>query len=141
MTHASPTVERRSRGRFASPRADAEERVVDYQVELEDLARTLASQHNADLEVEMADLADDRRRFARYQDVEHAIRHLTRDEQLAAFHALVAHVEADEVREDTARNGRLAALRALTVKAVELRRIFKTDFVPRILAGVAEASR
>ena len=110
------------------------EQGMDFQVELEDLARDNtreAQQLGQDIAV---DAADDRRRFLKYRGVEWAIRHGTKDEQLAAFHSLVGHVEADEMREDEARLGSKKARELHAVRLISLRQIFRADVMP-ILVG------
>ena len=127
--------------RASRSRAGVEEQVVDYQAELDELA----SAHNPRVDVVISeiaiDAADDRRRFVKYRAVEHAIRQGDMKVQLATFHSLVAHIEADELREDESRVGHIAALRLLAAKVVALRGLFRDDFVPRILAAYAKGSR
>lgn len=126
------------RGRPQTQRGILEDQVVDYQAELDELAAKQAS-HAADLRADIErDAADDRRRFWKYSAVEKAIRHGSKNDQLAAFHSLVAHVEGDELIEDERRVGHEAALRLLALKTALLRRIFRTDFVPRILASIKD---
>jgi hypothetical protein len=127
-----------ARGRFASPAADLEERVVDYQAELDCIAQDRGREiRHLEREIDI-DERRDQDRFRHYQFVERAIRRGSMREQLDAFHALVTHVEADELREDECRRGRIPALELLAAKIVELRRIFHDDFAPRILAAYAK---
>lgn len=137
MAVNAPTVTTSTRrGRPQTAHGALEDQVVDYQAELDELAAKQAT-HAADLRADIErDAADDRRRFLKYRAVEFAIRHGSKSDQLAAFHSLVAHVEADELIEDERRVGHEAALRLLAMKTVALRRIFRTDFVPHILASV-----
>lgn len=124
---------RAGNGRFASPAQDRAEQVIDFQVALEDIEREHEAEAAATAREIAEDGVDDRRRFLKYRAVEHAIRHGDRELQLAAFHSLVAHIEADELREDARRVGRKAALERLQGRLVELRKIFRADFVPLIL--------
>lgn len=133
--------ERSHRGRFTSPQAELEESVVDYQVDLEELAKkhtSLADEQRAEI---ARDEADDRRRFLKYRAVEHAIRRGDQSVALEAFHQLVAHVEADEMREDEVRLGTEGALRLLAAKSILLRTIFREDFVPRIIGAFVAGRR
>lgn len=141
MTHATPTTNGRSSGQFTSPRADLEEEVVDYQAELDELIAKQSRLARQETDAIALDAADDRRRFFKYRAVEWAIRHGDRAAQLAAFHSLVTHVEADELREDERRVGRESALQLLAIKTTELRSIFRSDFVPRILAAFVGTGR
>lgn len=124
---------RSAQGRFASPVQELAEEVVDFQVALEDIAHEQEAAAAAVTREVREDEADDRRRFVKYQAVEHAIRRGDMATQLVTFHTLVAHVEADELREDARRRGRIPALQALAVRLISLRRIFHADFAPLIM--------
>ena len=123
-------------------RAQLEERVVDYQAGLHEMggeARRMASSVEAALEI---DERDDLERYTYYQRLERAIRAGAPTALLLeAFHDLVTHVEADELREDQERVGLIPALGRLASRAGTLRSIFRADFVPRILASLQRPER
>lgn len=117
-------------GRFASLGLRRAEEGMDFQVGLESLAND-NSREAEELRREIAlDAADDRQRFRKYQAVEWAIRHGTKQEQLLAFHSLVGHVEADEMREDERRVGKRKARLLHAVRLNSLRAIFRDDIMP-----------
>lgn len=119
--------------RFSGLKQKRADKVVDFQVDLEDIAKA-EEREAAQIANEIAvDAADDRRRFLKYQAVEHAIRHGDRATQLAAFHSLVNHVEADEMREDARRLPRKLARELHAARLRALRAIFRDDFVPPYL--------
>lgn len=120
-------------GRLASLGLRRSEQGIDFQVELDGLARDNrreATQTDADI---VADAVDDRRRFLKYQAVEHAIRHQQRSVQLAAFHQLVAHIEADEMREDQRRLGTKKARELHAIRLTQLRAIFRDEIMPALV--------
>lgn len=122
--------------RLSSHKLRRSEQGIDFQVELEDLERDNHREAQVvaqDIEI---DAADDRRRFLKYRATEFAIRHGTREEQLAAFHSLVAHVEADEMREDAIRLGAKKARELHVVRLRSLREIFRDELMP-LLVGEA----
>ena len=122
--------------RLSSPGLHRAEQGVDFQVELDDLASDNRREAEA-LRREIAeDAADDRRRFLKYQAVEHAIRHGDKTLQLAAFHSLVAHIENDELREDERRLGKRQARVLHAARLASLRGIFRDEIMP-LLAGEA----
>lgn len=125
--------------RFASIGLRRSETVVDIQASMDELV----SQNLDEAETIGRDIAldalDDRRRFFKYSAVEHAIRSGDRAVTLKAFHSLVSHVEADEMREDARRVGSKAARELHAVRIRELRRIFHDDVVPAFVGEVGEA--
>lgn len=136
-----PPTRRRSSRREALARATAEDRVVDYQAQMDELASANVKAARGALAEIQEDEADDNRRLSKYRAVEHAIRTKTTEIQLVTFHELVAHIEADEFREDKRRRGRVGAERLLALKALQLRRIFRDDFVPLIRAAYVKGGR
>lgn len=123
--------------RLSSRALRRSEQGMDFQVELEDLeADNRREAVTVQREID-TDAADDRRRFLRYRAVEHAIRHGDRSVQLAAFHSLVAHIEADEMREDAQRLGKKKARELHIMRLRSLRSIFRDEIMP-ILVGEAE---
>lgn len=119
--------------RLSSRKLARSEQGMDFQVELEDLERQNLSESDA-IDSEIAvDLADDRRRFLKYQSVEHAIRHQDTTVQLAAFHSLVAHIEADEMREDTQRLGKRKARQLHAARLRSLRLVFRDEVMPALV--------
>ena len=120
-------------GRLASLGLRRAEQGIDFQVELEDLA-TGNRNESEKLSREIAlDVADDRRRFVKYQAVEMAIRHGDQQTQLAAFHSLVAHVERDEMVEDESRLGSHKSRLLHTARLTSLRAIFRDDIMPLLV--------
>jgi hypothetical protein len=126
-------------GRLASLGLRRSEQGIDFQVELEDLERD-NHQEARTLENEIAlDAADDRRRFLKYRAVEHALRHGTQNEQLAAFHQLVGHIEHDEMREDATRLGTRKARLLHEARLRGLRAIFRDEIMPILVGSVDSA--
>lgn len=130
-------------GRFASEQAEVEEQVVDYQAQLDEMGIDAGRMVNSVESALRDDERDDRRRDVLYERLRAAIvTGAPAGRQLEILELLVAHVEADELREDQERIGLIPALHRLAARAGALRRIFHRDFVPRILATlVAGRSR
>lgn len=106
---------------------------MDHQVELEELAgENVDEAKQIDREIAV-DLADDRRRFLKYSAVQQAIQHGTKSDQLAAFQSLVAHVENDEMREDTQRLGHRKARGLHARRLIALRTIFRDEIMPLLV--------
>lgn len=133
---ATPRRSLNRSGRLASIGLRRSEQGMDVQVELEDLARANALEAARVGRDIALDAADDRRRFVKYAAVEHAIRHGSREQQLLAFHSLVAHVEHDELVEDERRLGAKKARELHAVRLASLRRIFRDEIMP-LLVGAA----
>lgn len=112
---------------------------MDHQVNLEELAHLNVEEGQQLLRDVAADAADDRRRFLKYEAVEHQLRHGTQASQLVAFHQLVAHIEADEMREDDRRLGAVGARRLHASRLTSMRRIFRDDIMPLLVGDRAEA--
>lgn len=106
---------------------------MDHQIELEALAtENVAEAQQLDREIAV-DVADDRRRFLKYEALDHAIRHSTRETQLLALRSLAAHIEADEMREDAQRLTKRQARGVHARRLVNLRRIFREDIMPLLV--------
>lgn len=120
-------------GRFASLGLRRSEQGMDIQIELESLANDNTHEAEETRKEITLDAADDRQRFRKYQAVEWAIRHGTKQEQLLTFHSLVAHVEADEMREDERRVGKRKARLLHAVRLTSLRAIFREDIMPLLV--------
>ena len=125
--------------RFASLGLRRSETAVDIQASMDELVEQNLDEAAVISQDIALDAMDDRRRFFKYTAVEHAIRSGDRTVTLAAFHSLVKHVEADEMREDARRLGSKAARELHAVRIRELRRIFHDDVVPAFVGEVAEA--
>ena len=125
-------------GRLASLGLRRSEQGMDFQVELEDLERDNRREADTVVQDIAVDATDDRRRFLKYRAVEYAIRHGSKSDQLASFHSLVAHVEADEMREDEQRLGTRKARELHAMRLRSLRSIFRDEIMPLL---VGEAAR
>lgn len=140
MASPEATTLRRTLGRsirFASLGLRRAEIAVDLQSSMDELAAQNLDEAEAIAQEIALDALDDRRRFFKYQALEHAMRRGDLVVARQAFYSLVSHIEADEMREDARRLPRKQVRELHAVRIRELRRIFHDDVVPAFVGDEA----